>query len=76
MMKRSKSRIGNDVVEAEDYGITSFVNLSAIERREAGLESDSDGADDDDFPKTVRAHAAVDETMDDAHIEDEDEDEN
>jgi len=76
MMRRSKSRIGNDVVEAEDYGVTGFVNLSAIERREAGLESDSDGADDDDFPKTVRAHAAVDETMDDAQIEDEDEDEN
>jgi hypothetical protein len=76
MMKRSKSRIGNDVVEAEDYGIAGFVNLSAVERREAGLESDSDGADDDDFPKTVRAHAAVDETMDDAQIEDEDEDEN
>jgi len=80
---REKSRIGNDLVEAEDYGITSFRDLSDVGRRSAGLETDDSDAgfddDDDDFPKTprlpMREHTAMYDTMDDAQVTDYDDDE-
>jgi len=79
---REKSRIGNDLVEAEDYGITSFRDLSDVGRRSAGLETDDSDAgfddDDDDFPKTprlpMREHTAMYDTMDDAQVTDYDDD--